>query len=185
MGNELIDIAYLLTAVTFMLALKLMNSPKTARQGNLLAAAGMALAVVATLFLKESGQTIFQDSMGSFKSVNVILLVIAIGVGSVVGVLSARKVQMTAMPQMVALFNGLGGGAVALVALVEYPSLATATNDTVMPLGVRLFTTILSLLIGLEEYSQQFFAKRTFDLVDLTFSYLGVIFFSWVAVGRN
>jgi len=151
--NELIDIAYLLTAVTFMLALKLMNSPKTARQGNLLAAAGMALAVVATLFLKESGQTIYQDSMGSFKSVNLILLVVAIGVGSVVGVLSARKVQMTAMPQMVALFNGLGGGAVALVALVEYPSLATATNDTVMPLGVRLFTTILSLLIGCMSFS--------------------------------
>jgi len=135
---DLINICYLITAVTFMLGLKLMNGPKTARQGNLLAAAGMGLALLATFFLKDGkGQ-----GLGNFGWIALAFLV-----GSVLGVWSARRVQMTAMPQMVALFNGLGGGAVTLVAMVEYPHLFTSQNE-IMPLGVRLATTVLSLVIG-------------------------------------
>ncbi|MBS1705657.1 MAG: NAD(P)(+) transhydrogenase (Re/Si-specific) subunit beta [Armatimonadetes bacterium] len=131
-----------------MLALKLMNGPKTARKGNILAAVGMGLALIATFFLPEGNHSILQNEAGEFKSINVLLLGLAFVLGSIGGAWSARKVQMTAMPQMVALFNGLGGGAVALVALVEYPHLfGTMTNET-MPLGVRLTTTVLSLVIG-------------------------------------
>ena len=89
-----------------MLALKLMNGPKTARQGNLLAAAGMGVALIATFFIKdEDGR-----SLGNFE-----WIALAFVIGSILGTWSARKVQMTSMPQLVALFNGLGGGAVALV----------------------------------------------------------------------
>lgn len=139
MNSDLINICYLATAVTFMLALKLMNGPKSARKGNLLAAGGMALALVATFFL--------QDEAGRPLG-NLQWIALAFVIGSVLGTWSARKVQMTAMPQMVALFNGLGGGAVALVAVVEYPRLFDQGHQEAMPLPVRLITTVLSLVIG-------------------------------------
>ncbi|MFN8219370.1 MAG: NAD(P)(+) transhydrogenase (Re/Si-specific) subunit beta [Fimbriimonadales bacterium] len=148
--KNLIDIAYLITAATFIFALKLMNGPKTARQGNLLAAAGMGLALVATFFLSTPGTTeniMFKD--GSFKSINLILLVAALVLGTLIGGLSARKVQMTAMPQMVALFNGLGGGAVALVAVLEFGRIIeTSPIDF-----VQLSTSVLSLVIGSISFS--------------------------------
>ncbi len=135
MNADFINICYLFTAITFMLALKLMNGPKTARQGNSLAAAGMGVALIATFFIKdENGK-----SLGNFE-----WIALAFVIGSILGTWSARKVQMTAMPQLVALFNGLGGGAVALVAVVEYPHLFHNGVADV----VSLLTTILSLLIG-------------------------------------
>lgn len=140
--NDLVNIAYLLTAVTFMLALKLMNGPKTARQGNLLAAAGMGLALVATFFLPQS-------EAPTNVAINWILLAVAVVIGTVIGVASARRVQMTAMPQMVALFNGLGGGAVALVSLLEFRHFGTlATRDL-----VAVSTSVLSLVIGSMSFS--------------------------------
>ncbi len=147
--NDVINIAYLVTAATFILALKLMNGPKTARQGNLLAAGGMCLALVATFFLNEKGHNVMLDEQGGFKSLNLILLIIAFVVGSFIGTFSARKVPMTAMPQMVALFNGLGGGAVALVALLEFRGFSmTGESDF-----VKLSTSVLSLVIGSISFS--------------------------------
>ncbi len=101
---------YVGTAILFIVALKLMNSPKTARLGNLLAALGMAAAVAATLELE------------MIPAVNLLAILVASAAGGAIGWVMARRVQMTAMPQMVALFNGLGGGAVALVALIEFMS---------------------------------------------------------------
>jgi NAD(P) transhydrogenase subunit beta len=101
-----IDLCYLVAAISFILALKGLSSPKRARAGNLLAAAGMALAIGATF--AEAGLA------------HIGLIVIAMAVGLAIGVPAARLVKMTAMPQMVALFNGVGGGAVALIAWVEY-----------------------------------------------------------------
>ena len=133
--NDLVNVAYLATAVTFMLALKLMNGPKTARNGNLLAAAGMGVALLATFF------------MPGIKNLEWIAL--AFVVGGVLGTWSARKVQMTAMPQMVALFNGLGGGAVALVALLEYRHFSSeGVTD-----AVKVSTSVLSLVIGAISFS--------------------------------
>ncbi len=128
-----IKVAYLITAVMFMIALKLMNSPKTARKGNWISGSGMLLALVATLFLP--GMHNFGWIAGAFA------------VGTVLGTMSARRVQMTAMPQMVALFNGLGGGAVALVALMEYINVEGA------PDLIQLSTTVFSLLIGAISFS--------------------------------
>ena len=96
---------YLVAAVCFILALKGLSSPRTARRGNAIGAAG-ALVAVATVFL-------------SAELENIPLIIAAIAVGSAVAVPVARRVQMTQMPQLVALFNGVGGGAAALVAVLE------------------------------------------------------------------
>lgn len=98
-------ILYLVAAVCFILALRGLSSPKTARRGNLIGAAGALVAVV-TVFL-------------SSKLDNIPWILAAIAVGSAIAAPIARRVQMTQMPQLVALFNGVGGGAAALVALLE------------------------------------------------------------------
>ena len=105
---NLLAVIYLIAAVTFILGLKGLSSPKSARRGNGIAAVGMAVAILVSLTQIHP------------KATQVILIVIAVGIGALVGALSARKVKMTAMPQMVAAFNGVGGGAAATVAISEY-----------------------------------------------------------------
>jgi H+-translocating NAD(P) transhydrogenase subunit beta len=125
---------YLLAAVMFVIGLHFMNSPKSARKGNQISAAGMAIAVImafAHLF-----------AAGFISSTAVIVLVAGVAVGAVAGVYSAKKVKMTDMPQLVSVFNTVGGGAAALVALNDI--LASAkTPDTVV-----LVTAGLGVLIG-------------------------------------
>src|SRR5437660_843 len=105
--ETLIPVAYLIAAVTFILGLKGLSSPTTAVQGNRIAAAGMLIAVIATFFAA--------DVKGGVP-----IILAGIAVGGVAGFTGARMVKMTAMPQMVALFNGAGGGAAALVAILEF-----------------------------------------------------------------
>ena len=99
-------------AVLFILGIKFLSSPKTARTGNLVAAAGMLVGLV--ILCKPDGANIWTHGG------NYVLIAIGIVVGLVIGALGAYSVKMTAMPQMVALFNGLGGGAAALVASLEF-----------------------------------------------------------------
>src|ERR1700748_3579144 len=106
MSRQATDLAYLVTIVCFVLALRFLSSPATARRGNQIGAVGMAIAIVATL-LKDSVHITW-------------LMVLGAVLGGAFGAVAARRVKMTAMPQMVALFNGVGGGAAALVALAEY-----------------------------------------------------------------
>ena len=105
LNAEWTALLYLVAAVCFILALKGLSSPKTARRGNLIGAAGATLAVI-TVFL-------------STKLDNIPLILLAIAVGSAIAAPISRRVQMTQMPQLVALFNGVGGGAAALVAMLE------------------------------------------------------------------
>lgn len=126
-----IQLAYLVAAVCFILGLKRLSSPATARSGNLLGASGMLVAVVATLL--------------HWEIVSFTWILAGMVVGATVGALMARTVQMTAMPQMVALLNGFGGGASALVAGDEY--LRFATGHIHAPLNVQA-TIMLSVLIG-------------------------------------
>ena len=102
----LINIAYLVAAVCFIVGLKQLSSPVTARRGNQIAAAGMAVALVATLFMPGLQ--------------NILWIFIGLVVGAVLSGYFARVVKMTAMPQMVAIFNGMGGATAALVSLVEF-----------------------------------------------------------------
>jgi len=103
---DFIRVLYIAAFACFIIGLRLLNHPRTARKGNMIAAVGMAIAVVATLLW---------DFVGDYW-----LIAVGIAIGTAVGIPAARSVKMTAMPQMVALFNGVGGGAVALISFVEY-----------------------------------------------------------------
>lgn len=123
-------LAYLVAAALFIFGIRRLKTPETARSGNTIAAFGMAIALVATLFVIE------------FESL--LLIGAAVLLGAVVGVVSAQKVQMTAMPQMVAAYNGVGGGAAALIALSEFYHLSEEGG-----LGPVAGTTIpLTVLVG-------------------------------------
>jgi NAD(P) transhydrogenase subunit beta len=111
MSDFTLEISYLIASICYILGLKMMAGPKTARNGNLLAAIGMTLAIFTTIFLYDDGG----------KLNNHIWIFSGIAVGAILGWLAAVKVQMTAMPQMVSLFNGMGGACAALIALVEFP----------------------------------------------------------------
>jgi len=110
MNIDIIHIIYLIASVTFILGLKMLSNPKTARNGNLLAAAGMIAAILGTIFLHQ----------GRIDNVIYGLIFGAIALGTVVGWLTAKRVQMTKMPELVSLFNGMGGACAALIGLVEF-----------------------------------------------------------------
>ena len=126
---------WLVAAVTFILALKFLASPRTARTGNLLGAAGMALVVAWTFFTTD----------GMLE--NWWIIVVGGLVGSVAGWLGAKRVPMTAMPQMVAIFNGAGGGAAALVAVVEFLRDTELHPGELLPLAF-VIATLLGAIIG-------------------------------------
>lgn len=142
--NALVYLAYLLSAVLFIMGLKLLSSPRTARRGNLLGALGMLIAVVATLRQAgPDGKPVIEDFT---------LIIVGLIVGGGIGAILAKRVQMTAMPQMVGLLNGFGGGASALVAFAEYIRMSGDASISVWvgdPVGYDvLLTLVLSILIG-------------------------------------
>lgn len=112
--DAFVDIAYLVTAVCFIIGLRFLGNPNTARKGNQLAALGMGIAIVATLFSSDI------ESGSSLDWTNIGMILVAIVIGGAVSSFMARKVQMTAMPQMVAIFNGMGGATAALVSVAEF-----------------------------------------------------------------
>jgi NAD(P) transhydrogenase subunit beta len=128
---DFIRVLYIIAFVCFIVGLRFLNHPRTARRGNAIAAVGMAFAVVATLLY---------DFVGDY-----LLIALGIAIGTAIGVPAARSVKMTAMPQMVALFNGVGGGAVALISFVEYREALehTATNPALEQLIPILFAAIV------------------------------------------
>jgi H+-translocating NAD(P) transhydrogenase subunit beta len=132
----IIEVAYLVAAVLFIIGLKRLSSPATARSGNMLGATGMLVAVLATLL--------------HWDIVSWWWIVAGIAIGGTVGVVMARTVKMTGMPQMVALLNGFGGGASALVAGDEYIRFAAGSIDA--PMNVQA-TIMLSVLIGALTFS--------------------------------
>jgi NAD(P) transhydrogenase subunit beta len=131
MGQVATNFAYLATIVAFILALKFLSSPATARRGNWIGAVGMLIAI---------GVTFAQKSVVSYWEI-----LVGMAVGGSFGAVAARRVKMTAMPQMVALFNGVGGGAAALIALAEFHNIAPAPGRLHGDISVSI---ILSALIG-------------------------------------
>lgn len=108
----ILTLCYLIASVTFILGLKMLSNPATARNGNLVAATGMTIAILGTIFL-------YTDEAGQ-KLGNYLWIFGGILIGAVVGTLAAKKVKMTDMPQMVSLFNGMGGACAGLISIVEY-----------------------------------------------------------------
>jgi NAD(P) transhydrogenase subunit beta len=129
--QDAISLVYLASAITFIVGLKLLASPKTARRGNLIGACGMLAAIVATLV---------DERVVSYWAIAVAMVI-----GGAIGAVSARSVKMTAMPQMVALFNGVGGGAAALVAAAEFHRLAPLPGSISAKEAVSI---LLSAIIG-------------------------------------
>jgi NAD(P) transhydrogenase subunit beta len=105
-GGDLATVLYIVSFSLFIFGVRRGTHPTTAKQGNLIAATGMAIAIVTTLLL---------DGIGNWG-----LLIVGLAIGTAVGVVASVRVQMTAMPQMVALYNGVGGGAVALISWSEF-----------------------------------------------------------------
>ena len=140
MNQNIYDLLGLASAICFILALKGLSTPKTARRGNLIGAAGATIATVVVFFApKAAGQSHH----------NTILILAAIAFGVLVGVPAARKIQMTQMPQLVALFNGVGGGAAALVATVEYLNLSKDGK----PSAANLVATVFTVIVGCTSFS--------------------------------
>src|SRR5512146_3285609 len=120
--EALVRIAWLAGAVAFVIGLIRMNSPATARNGNLLSAGGMAVAIVATILY-----LLLRPTDGGLNAVGWVIIAAGIALGGGLGLYTARTVKMTAMPQLVSLFNAVGGGAAALIAINDYLGLnATA-----------------------------------------------------------
>ena len=135
MSLFLYDLIGLIAGVCFILALKGLSHPRTARRGNLLGAAGAGIATLLVFFRSEN------------EGRNLGWIIGAIVVGVIIGVPAARRVQMTAMPQLVALFNGVGGGAAALVAIVEYMKLGDTASFAVV------LATVFTVVVGCVSFS--------------------------------
>jgi NAD(P) transhydrogenase subunit beta len=131
-GDIILEFAYLVSALLFVAGLKLLSNPESARRGNLWAAAGMILAMVATMLLHRDGDG------SAIKGINLFIILVAITFGGFVGAVIARRIKMTAMPQLVSFFNATGGAASALVALIEFSK----------PENQSELVTLLGLIIG-------------------------------------
>ena len=136
MAQHLLTIIYLIASISFIVGLKMLAHPARARKGNLIAAAGMALAILGTIFLYE------EDGI---KLGNHLWIFSGLLIGSVIGTFAAKKVKMTAMPEMVSMFNGMGGACAALIGIVEYNHLQH--HGIVAPKGMLLII-VLGLIIG-------------------------------------
>jgi len=134
---EYTNLSYVLASVLFILGIKKLSHPKTARDGNFIAAFGMLIAIIATLV--------------SYGKIDFQMIAIGIIIGAIIGATFAMKVEMTQMPQMVAIFNGFGGGASALVAAAEFLKTGEITTFT-------LGTIIVSIFVGTLTFTGSFIA---------------------------
>lgn len=153
MELNILTLCYLIGAVTFILGLKMLSNPAKARRGNQVAAAGMTIAVLGTIFL-------YRDDAGHGLH-NYGWIFAGIVIGGTIGTLAAKKIKMTAMPEMVSMFNGMGGACAALISIVEFNHLLTeppfsATTifstlqlrvDMTFPYG-KILIILLGLIIG-------------------------------------
>lgn len=151
MEFNILTLCYLVASVTFIIGLKMLSNPATARKGNLVAAFGMAIAIAGTIFLyEENGK----------KLGNYLWIFGGLIIGSIVGALAAKKVKMTAMPEMVSLFNGMGGACAMLISVVEFNHLTEKIvefKDSIYPplssipnqISSEIVSTLLIILLGL------------------------------------
>jgi len=136
--NSVLLLAYLIGSITFILGLKMLSHPETARKGNLIAAGGMILSIFGTIFLYKHKV----EGSGDFAGLgNYIWIFAGLIIGTVLGTFAAKKVQMTAMPEMVSLFNGMGGACAMLISMIEYH------NDLAPEMG-KLMIIVLGMIIG-------------------------------------
>lgn len=136
LGLSILELCYIAASITFILGLKMLSSPDKARKGNLIAGYGMGIAIIATI--------LFKEELTADKWLNYALILAGLIVGTVIGMRMALKVQMTAMPQMVSFFNGMGGACAAVISLVEFDHLSHGSS---VELGM-IIVIVLGLIIG-------------------------------------
>ncbi len=149
-GDILLELSYLVAALLFVYGLKKLSHPESARGGNLWAAGGMLLAMITTALLHKN------DAGSTIPMVNLFIIIIAIGIGASTGWIIARRVKMTAMPQLVSLYNATGGAASALVALLEFPKAMAGNVGSIL-------VTVLGLIIGAVAFSGSLIAYGKLD----------------------
>jgi H+-translocating NAD(P) transhydrogenase subunit beta len=146
MKQSLLEICYLIGSITFVVGLKMMGNAKTARRGNVIGAVGMTIAILGTIVLHE----------GSFNPLILSLILGAIAIGTIIGWMTAKKVQMTKMPELVSMFNGMGGACAALISLIElnhlYHIQHAAEGIVTTPYGTMI-AIIAGLIIGSVSFS--------------------------------
>jgi NAD(P) transhydrogenase subunit beta len=181
MLDNILILIYLIASVTFIIGLKMLSHPESARRGNGVAAAGMALAIAGTIFL-------YRDENGTGLH-NFGWIFGGLLVGGIIGVLSAKRVKMTAMPEMVSLFNGMGGACAALISIIEFNHFAStnftfriyeayvsdAVDASFLTIPVRagtMITIFLGLIIGAVSFAGSMIAwgKLAGKVKDFSFS---------------
>jgi len=151
---SILEMSYILASVLFVLGLKKLSHPATARSGNLWAAGGMFLAILFTiLFHKKEGEHIG----------NIPWILAALVIGSIAGWMAAKKVKMTAMPQMVSLFNGMGGACAALISMMEFPHIPDALIARHGMMNGETFTILMGMMIGSVSFSGSMIAFGKLD----------------------
>ena len=156
METNILSVCYLFGSISFILGLKMLSHPETARRGNLVSAAGMSIAIFGTLF--------FYQSDGKHLH-NYGWITAALVIGTLIGAMAARKVKMTAMPEMVSVFNGMGGLCAALISIVEFGRLAPYTG------AMHMLAILAGMVIGSVSFSGSMIAygKLSEKMKDHTF----------------
>ncbi len=152
--SGILEITYVIASVLFILGLKMLSHPETARRGNFLAAIGMILAIIATiLFHKKDGQPIH----------NIVWILAAIIIGTLIGWAIAKRVKMTAMPQLVSFFNGMGGAAAALISMMEFPHVSPELIAKSGMANGHVLAILIGLMIGTVSWAGSMIAFGKLD----------------------
>lgn len=166
--TSILIITYIIASVLFIMGLKMLSHPESARRGNLLAAFGMGMAILVTI--------LFYTNKEGAHIGNIPYILAALVVGTVIGWMVAKKVKMTAMPQLVSLFNGMGGACAALISIMEFPHLGAETGTAQMLSG-QVLDLLLGLVIGSVSFSGSMiaFGKLNGNIGDIRASFMRYI----------
>ena len=183
MELSILTICYLIGSLTFIIGLKMLSHPESARKGNMVAAVGMFIAIFGTIFLYQENGV----GLGNYAWIFGSLIL-----GTIVGVLAAKRVKMTAMPELVSLFNGMGGACAALISVIEFGHIAALYSgehaSQAAPTQGTLLTIFLGLIIGSVSFAGSIIAWGKLNGKIKDFSFKGqqvfnlVLFFATLAV---
>ncbi|MEO5943082.1 MAG: NAD(P)(+) transhydrogenase (Re/Si-specific) subunit beta [Ferruginibacter sp.] len=182
MSEHILNICYLIASVTFILGLKMLSNPASARKGNLVAATGMTIAIFATIFLYRNAET--GEHLHNYGWIFAALVI-----GGIAGTLAAKKVKMTAMPEMVSLFNGMGGACAALISLVEFNHLSkelalNPSSEFIAASQSTILIIVLGLIIGSVSFAGSMIAwgKLNGKVKDFSFTGQNVLNLVFLAI---
>lgn len=152
--SGILEITYVIASVMFIFGLKMLSHPESARRGNVIAAVGMGMAIVATILFHRKDE----EPVG-----NIGWIILAIAIGTVIGWVIARRVKMTAMPQLVSFFNGMGGAAAALISMMEFPHVSPELIARSGMANGHVLAILLGLMIGTVSWAGSMIAFGKLD----------------------